>query len=236
MESGALGNVIQYGKINRCVITIVNVMTVGAEDLKVGYRCSCNAPSVVIVEVQVPRRSMVGGGLFFEHSYCFPCFFWAATHGMFISFHGNLIEVFLLGVSLHTMVSTTGGVPVFFVSVRTVSKKLFVCILSSITKRVAEKGLCAGPGAPDEEKRRERCSPDKIHFCSHQRRESLPWQQAHKLDSIKSHKALFLVDALRVNIISGNTLFVSLQNAPPTGRILRLHCRAATNSLQGELC
>jgi hypothetical protein len=62
VESGALEDVIQDAEVHRCIITIVNFVAVCAEDLKVGFWCSCNVPSIGVSEVQLLRWSMVGGG------------------------------------------------------------------------------------------------------------------------------------------------------------------------------
>jgi hypothetical protein len=65
VESGALGDVIQDTGVNRCIVMIVNFVAVCAENLKVGFWCSCNVPSIGILEVQLLRWSMVSGGSLF---------------------------------------------------------------------------------------------------------------------------------------------------------------------------
>jgi hypothetical protein len=62
VESGALGDVVQDAEVHRCIVTIVNFVAVCAEDLKVGFWRSCNVPSIRVLEVQLLRWSMVGGG------------------------------------------------------------------------------------------------------------------------------------------------------------------------------
>jgi hypothetical protein len=62
VESGAMEDVIQDAEVHRCVITIVNFVAVCTEDLKVGFWCSTNVPSIGVSEVQLLRWSMVGGG------------------------------------------------------------------------------------------------------------------------------------------------------------------------------
>jgi hypothetical protein len=47
-SAGALEDVIQDAEVNRCVITIVNFVAVCAENLKVGFWCSCNVASIGI--------------------------------------------------------------------------------------------------------------------------------------------------------------------------------------------
>jgi hypothetical protein len=65
VESGALGDVIQDTGVNRCVVTIVNFVSVWMENLKVGFWHSCNVPSIGILEVQLLRWSMVSSGSLF---------------------------------------------------------------------------------------------------------------------------------------------------------------------------
>jgi hypothetical protein len=55
IKSGALGNVIEDGEINRCVITIVHFVTVCMKDFKVCCRCGGNVASGGITKVEVSR-------------------------------------------------------------------------------------------------------------------------------------------------------------------------------------
>jgi hypothetical protein len=133
IKSGALGNVIEDGEINRCVITIVHFVTVCTEDLKVCCRCGGNVASSGITKVEVLRRTVMSGGALFQHADSFPCFFGTTAHGMFTGLDSKLVEISFFGLSLNAVVTTMGCVPVVLVGISTISKEAFARTLCRIT-------------------------------------------------------------------------------------------------------
>jgi hypothetical protein len=96
IKSGALGNVIEDGEIDRCVITIVHFVTVCMEDLKVCCRCGGNVASGGITKVEVLRGTVMSGGALFQHADSVPRFFGTAVHGIFTGLDSKLVEISFL--------------------------------------------------------------------------------------------------------------------------------------------
>jgi hypothetical protein len=129
VESGALEDVIQDTEVHRCIVTIVNFVAVCAEDLKVGFWCSCNDPSIAWGLGSAAPEVVNGGWLIPSLAagpYSFPCFFRAAAHGNFASFHGNFVKVLLYCLMLYLVVTTAGGLPMLSVCIRAISKEVFI--------------------------------------------------------------------------------------------------------------
>jgi hypothetical protein len=115
IKSGALGNVIKDGELNRCIIMIVYFVTMCMEDLKVCCRCGGNVASGGVTKVEVSRGTVMSGGALFQHADSVPRFFGTAAHGMFAGLDSKLVEISFFGLSLNAVVMTMGCVPVVII-------------------------------------------------------------------------------------------------------------------------